>query len=87
MIYSVRSITMLTMPLGVPIVMAGAKMTSEQILQEQGDSIPWPTWKNNLSGSETLPTKGSSQYILTLLAVLACIALLMQGVPLVKVGV
>jgi len=30
--------------------MAGAKMTAEQILEDQGVSFPWPVWKNNLNG-------------------------------------
>jgi phytoene desaturase (3,4-didehydrolycopene-forming) len=30
---------------GVPICLAGAKITSEQILADRGQTAPWPRWR------------------------------------------
>jgi len=69
---------------GVPIVMAGAKMTAEQILEDQGDAFPWPTWTNNLLG----PSESKNDLVKnnwpSMAVLLALVALLMSVLPFVQ---
>jgi phytoene desaturase (3,4-didehydrolycopene-forming) len=36
----------------VPICLAGAKLTTEQILRDRGQAVPWPKWKPGAEARE-----------------------------------
>lgn len=64
---------------GVPIVLAGAKIVSEDILKELGRRIPWPqsSWAQNITGNaldrvQSLPILSwTSWFVLMIIAVLS----------------